>query len=105
METWSGIRVESARDRVTSAPGASAEGVGGPVELEEVVSGADERPLSADCAEAPDEEAPEGACVFDLPVHRLHDRLAPSIDRPPLGAPELVSHTVLGRERGVHRWY
>lgn len=76
------------------APGPSHRGVGGPADLEEVVSGADQRPLAADGMEAAHEEPPETAGLFGLAVHRLDRRLASRVDHPARGGPELGPRAV-----------
>ena len=45
-------------------------------ELEQVVDGADHRPLGSDLVEATEEELAEASCMLDLAEHRLDDLLS-----------------------------
>lgn len=50
-----------------------------PCQLDDVVSGADERPFGADFLDAAQQELSEPSGLLDLPEHRLHDLLPQSV--------------------------
>jgi len=50
-------------------------------ELEQVVDGADHRPLGSDLVEATEEELAEASCMLDLAEHRLDDLLSEAVAR------------------------
>ena len=50
------------------------------VNLQDVVRGADQRPLRADLLDAAQQELAEALRLFDLPEDRLDDGLAPRVD-------------------------
>jgi len=61
-------------------------------ELEQVVDGADHRPLGSDLVEATEEELAEASCMLDLAEHRLDDLLSEAVATAPAGAVELCRH-------------
>src|SRR6266540_2088451 len=71
---------------------------GGPMQFEEIVTQADQRPFLLDPHESPPQELAKAAGVFDLSEHRFHDRLASRVDGVPPPRRELARHPVLGRE-------
>jgi len=50
-------------------------------QLEPVVRGRDQVPLAIEHLKATQQESPEPPGLLDLPIHRLHDRLALGVDR------------------------
>jgi len=56
------------------------------------VRGSDQVPFAVDLLQAPQQEAPQATSFLDLPIHRLHDRLALGIDFGSVLAPELARH-------------
>ena len=61
---------------------ASAASPQGRPELQDIVRGADQRPLTPHLSQPAQQELPEAAALLDLPEHQLHDGLAPSIQTP-----------------------
>src|SRR5829696_429960 len=61
-------------------------------ELEEVVDGADHRPLSPDLIKASQQELPEASGLLDLPEHGLHHLLAQPVTAFPASPLEGLSH-------------
>jgi hypothetical protein len=49
-------------------------------QLEQVVCGIDQVPFTIDLLQAPQQEATDAPALFDLAIHRLHDRLALGVD-------------------------
>jgi len=66
-------------------------------ELEQVVDGADHRPLGSDLVEATEEELAEASCMLDLAEHGLDDLLSEAVATAPAGALELCRHGGLAR--------
>ena len=66
-------------------------------ELEQVVDGADHRPLGSDLVEATEEELAEASCMLDLAEHGLDDLLSEAVATAPTGALELCRHGGLAR--------
>src|SRR5438874_9791794 len=56
---------------------------GGPMQFEEIVTQADQRPFLLDPHESTPQELAKSAGVFDLSEHRFHDRLASCVDGVP----------------------
>jgi len=44
------------------------------------VRGRDQVPFAIDLLQPPQQEVPQAPALLDLPVHRLHDRLALGVD-------------------------
>ena len=63
-----------------------------PVQLEEVVDGADHCPLGSDVVETAEEELAEASGLLDLSEHRLDDLLAQPVSRSPSGPADRVGH-------------
>src|SRR5260370_10284368 len=66
-------------------------------ELEQIVDGADHRPLGFDLVEAAQEELAEAAGVFDLAEHRFDNLLSQAVAAAPAGALEFCRHGGLAR--------
>src|SRR5260370_36751569 len=66
-------------------------------ELEQIVDGADHRPLGSDLVEAAQEELAEASGVFDLAEHRFDDLLSQAVAATPAGALEVCRHGGLSR--------
>src|SRR5260370_4627885 len=66
-------------------------------ELEQIVDGADHRPLGSDLVEAAQEELAEASGVFDLAEHRFDDLLSQAVAATPAGAPEVCRPGRLAR--------
>src|SRR5882672_4897508 len=69
-------------------------------ELEQIVDGADHRPLGFDLFEAAQEELAEAAGVFDLAEHRFDNLLSQAVAAAPAGALEFCRHGGLARSFG-----
>src|SRR5450631_2364103 len=69
-------------------------------ELEEIMDGADHRPLGSDLVEAAQEELAEASCVLDLTEHGFDDLLSQAVAAAPAGALELCRHGGLARSFG-----
>src|SRR5579864_1414760 len=69
-------------------------------EFEQIVDGADHRPLRSDLVEAAQEELAEASGVFDLAEHRFDDLLSQAVAAAPTGAPEFCRHGGLARSFG-----
>jgi len=69
-----------------------------PVELQEVVPGADQGPLPPDLGEAPQEELAEAPGPLDEAEDRFRDGLPPGVQRPAALGPELPLHAGPGAE-------
>src|SRR6185312_8580154 len=65
---------------------------GGLCELDEVVGGADQRPLGPHFLDAPQQELAEAPCLLDLSEHRLDDLLPQPIPASPSSPLELGAH-------------
>src|SRR6202790_3901624 len=63
-------------------------------QLEEVVGGADHRPLGAHFCDAPQQELAESARLFDLSEHRFHHLLSQSVGRFEAAVVDLLSHSL-----------
>src|SRR4051794_41067858 len=61
-------------------------------EFEQVVGGADHRPLASDLIEAAQQELSEASGVLDLTKDRLHDLFAQAITAAPAATFELGGH-------------
>src|SRR5260370_912617 len=66
-------------------------------ELEQIVDGADHRPLGSDLVEAAQEELVEASGVFDLAEHRFDDLLSQAVAATPAGALAVCRHGRLAR--------
>jgi hypothetical protein len=66
-------------------------------ELEQIVDGADHRPLCCDRVEAAKEERAEASGMFDLAEHRFDDLLSQAVAATPAGALEFCRHGGLAR--------
>src|ERR1022692_5030743 len=66
-------------------------------ELEQIVDGADHRPLGSDLVEAAQEELAEASGMFDLAEHRFDDLLSQAVAAAPAGALEFCRHGGLAR--------
>src|ERR1700722_4554593 len=66
-------------------------------EFEQIVDGADHRPLSSDLVEAAQEELAEASGVFDLAEHRFDDLFSQAVSAAPAGALEFCRHGRLAR--------
>src|SRR5258708_32346811 len=66
-------------------------------ELEQIVDGADHRPLGSDLVEAAQEELAEASGVFDLAEHRFDDLLSQAVAATPAGGLEFCRHGGLRR--------
>ena len=62
------------------------------VQLEEVVGGADHRPLASDVRKSAEEELSEASGLLDVPEHRLDDLLAQPVSTSPPGLADRVGH-------------
>src|SRR5882672_12882930 len=69
-------------------------------EFEQIVDGADHRPLGFDLFEAAQEELAEAAGVFDLAEHRFDNLLSQAVAAAPAGALEFCRHGGLARSFG-----
>src|SRR5271165_4538986 len=69
-------------------------------ELEQIVDGADHRPLGSDLVEAAQEELAEASGMFDLAEHRFDDLLSQAVAAAPAGALEFCRHGGLARSFG-----
>src|ERR1700682_2343616 len=69
-------------------------------ELEQIVDGADHRPLRSDLVEAAQEELAEASGMFDLAEHGLDDLLSQTVAAAPAGALEFCRHGGLARSFG-----
>src|ERR1700694_6049182 len=69
-------------------------------ELEEIVDGADHRPLGSDLVEAAEEELAEASGVLDLTEHGFDDLLSQAVAAAPAGALEFCRHGGLARSFG-----
>src|SRR5580692_12901899 len=69
-------------------------------EFEQIVDGADHRPLGSDLVEAAQEELPEASGMFDLAEHRFDDLLSEAVAAAPAGALEFCRHGGLARSFG-----
>src|SRR5450830_967723 len=69
-------------------------------EFEQVVGGADDRPLVSDLAEAAHKELAEASSMFDLAEHGFDDLLSQTISAAPPGAFELFGHCGFARAFG-----
>ena len=61
-------------------------------ELEQVVGGADHRPLASDLIEAPQEELPEAPGLLHLPEHRLDHLLSQVVSTAPARSLQPLGH-------------
>src|SRR4028118_517599 len=61
-------------------------------ELEEVVDGADHRPLGSDLIKTSQQELPEASGLLDLPEHGLHHLLPEPVAAPPPRSPPRLRH-------------
>jgi hypothetical protein len=61
-------------------------------EFEQIVDGADHRPLRSDLVEAAQEELAEASGMFDLAEHGFDDLLSQAIAAAPAGALEFCRH-------------
>src|SRR5271166_5199312 len=69
-------------------------------EFEQIVDGADHRPLGSDLVETAQEELPEASGVFDLAEHRFDDLLSEAVAAAPAGALEFCRQGGLARSFG-----
>src|SRR5258708_8514740 len=69
-------------------------------ELEQIVDGADHRPLGSDLVEAAQEELAEASGMLDLAEHRFDDLLSQAVAAAPAGALEFCCHGGLARAFG-----
>src|SRR5215212_6850093 len=69
-------------------------------ELEEVVDGADHRPLAPDLIKTSQQELPEASGLLDLPEHGLHHLLAETIPATPASPLEGLGHRAHQRHLG-----
>src|SRR5258707_15619896 len=69
-------------------------------ELEQIVDGADHRPLGSDLLEAAQEELAEASGMLDLAEHRFDDLLSQAVAAAPAGALEFCRHGGLARAFG-----
>src|ERR1700686_1580475 len=69
-------------------------------EFEQVVDGADHRPLGSDLVEAAQEELAEASGMLDLAEHRFDDLLSQAVAAAPAGALEFCRHGGLARAFG-----
>src|SRR5579871_43146 len=69
-------------------------------ELEQIVNGADHRPLGSDLVEAAQEELPEASSMFDMAEHRFDDLLSQAAAAAPAGELEFSCHEGLARSFG-----
>src|ERR1700719_1910782 len=69
-------------------------------EFEQVVDGADHRPLGSDLVEAAQEELAEASRMLDLAEHRFDDLLSQSVAAAAAGALEFGRHGGLARAFG-----
>src|SRR5260370_15652606 len=69
-------------------------------ELEQIVDGADHRPLGSDLVEAAQEELAEASGMLDLAEHRFDDLLSQAVAAAPAGPLALLQH---GRPAGHFR--
>src|SRR5258708_9110916 len=69
-------------------------------ELEQIVDGADHRPLGSDLVEAAQEELAEASGMLDLAEHRFDDLLSQAVAAAPAGALEFCRHGGLARAFG-----
>src|SRR6266704_3947935 len=63
-------------------------------QLQEVVGGADHRPLGTYFLDAAQQELAEAACLFDLSEHRFHYLLSQSVGRFEAVVVDLLSHSL-----------
>src|SRR5690606_30376351 len=66
-----------------------------PVELQEVMRGADQGPLALHLLDAAEQKGPKASPLFDLTEGWLHDGLPPPVDGAALLSGELPSHLLL----------
>ena len=66
-------------------------------QFEQIMDGANHRPLASDLVETPQQELPEASGLLDLSEHRLDDLLALPVAATPAGALELPCHGGLAR--------
>src|SRR5258708_29920429 len=66
-------------------------------EFEQIVDGADHRPLGSDLVEAAQEELAEASGVFDLTEHRFDNLLSQAVAAASAGALEFCRHGGLSR--------
>src|SRR5260370_14569504 len=66
-------------------------------ELEQIVDGADHRPLGSDLVEAAQEELAEASGMLDLAEHRFDDLLSQAVAAAPARALEFCRHGGLAR--------
>ena len=69
-------------------------------EFEQIVDGADHRPLGSDLVETAQEELPEASGMFDLAEHRFDYLLSEAVAAAPTGALEFCRHGGLARSFG-----
>src|SRR5476651_790347 len=69
-------------------------------ELEQIVDGADHRPLASDLVEAAQEELAEASGVFDLAEDGFDDLLSQAVAAAPAAAFEFCRHGGLARSFG-----
>src|ERR1700716_315506 len=69
-------------------------------EFEQIVDGADHRPLRSDLVEAAQEELAEASGMFDLAEHRFEVLLSQAVAAAPAGALEFCRHGGLARSFG-----
>src|SRR5580704_18284144 len=69
-------------------------------ELEQIVDGADHRPLGSDLVEAAQEELAEASGMFDVAEHRFDDLLSQAVAAAPAGELEFSGHDGLARSFG-----
>src|SRR5580692_2568261 len=69
-------------------------------EFEQIVDGADHRPLGSDLVETAQEELPEASGMFDLTEDRFDDLLSEAVAAAPAGALEFCRHGGLARSFG-----
>src|SRR5450432_1508761 len=69
-------------------------------EFEQIVDGADHRPLGSDLVEAAQEELAEASGMLDLAEHRFDDLLSQAVAAAPAGALEFCRHGGLARAFG-----
>lgn len=66
-------------------------------------------PLTVNLLHTPQQETSQAPAVLDLSIHRLHDRLALSVDIGALLASELAGHAVfdigIRGDRAAFRWW
>src|SRR5580692_3132376 len=73
-------------------------------EFEQIVDGADHRPLGSDLVETAQEELPEASGMFDLTEDRFDDLLSQAVAAAPAGALEFCRHGGLAGCFGPASW-